>query len=137
MNRQLTVCLLCVVAFFSAVCAVGTEAVLSISSPADGSDVPEIINVSGTINVSAPASVYVVVHPVNTGDYWVQQQGSVSNNGTWRVNSVHFGQGQIGVGEVYEIRAFINPESPLRSGQVLKEWPAAQAQSGTVAVTRR
>ena len=81
------------------------------------------------------ATVWVVIHPTKQSDYWVQQKVSVKESGKWKV-SVNVGQDRQGVGEQFEIKAFANPKDKLEQGMKLSDWPAAEAKSDVVEVTR-
>jgi hypothetical protein len=77
------------------------------------------------------------VHPMAVADYWVQQQITVRGDGTWRV-IIHIGRpGTIDVGKYFEIMAVANPKIKLKEGNILKEWPAAQAKSQVIEVIRK
>jgi len=107
-----------------------------IASPANGGKVSELVTVEGTVS-DPQADVLVVVHPTaGQGGYWVQQPATVNNDGKWEASQVHFGQGAQGAGETFEVRAFVGPKGKLHTGQVLQEWPAADARSNVVKVTR-
>jgi hypothetical protein len=108
---------------------------VQVENPKDGTTVSEITAVSGTVS-DPQADVFLVVHPTATGDYWVQQSPTIGDDGKWGT-SVHIGQGSQGVGEVFEIRAFVGPNQNLTRGQVLTDWPSAKARSNVVRVTRQ
>src|SRR5437667_1385455 len=66
----------------SSVQAAGTN--VSIIEPKDRATVPERPYVEG--KVSDPnAQVWVVVHPTEVSDYWVQPPLTVRKDGSWRV----------------------------------------------------
>ena len=125
------------VALFAAVLAFAQTTKLSvqIENPKDGSTVSEIATVSGTVS-DPQADVFLVVHPTANGDYWVQQSPTVGDDGKWMATA-HFGQGSRGVGEVFEVRAFVGPNDNLNRDQKLSNWPSAKARSNVVRVTRR
>src|SRR5689334_20355528 len=65
------------------------SAAIEIINPHDGDTVPEKSFVD--VKVSGPATtVWVVIHPMQTGDYWVQQELSDRGNGKWRTQ-IHVG----------------------------------------------
>ncbi len=135
--KKTSICLLSLLLFAGTVALAEIAALtLSIEEPADGASVPEKTSVSGSVN-DPQAEVFVVVHPAATGDYWVQQPATVDNDGKWTASPVQFGEGRKGVGEVFEVRAFAGPDTPLQRGQVLKNWPKAAARSNVVRVTRK
>jgi len=107
-----------------------------ITAPADKSQVPERPLVEGTVS-DANASVWVVVHPMEVADYWVQPAVTVREDGTWKVMAYMGRPGDIDVGKQFEIMAFANPAEPLKEGDVLKGWPKAQAKSQVIEVTRK
>jgi hypothetical protein len=89
--------------------------------------------------VSDPdAKVWVIVHPLEVSDYWVQAKPSVSEDGTWRVK-VYVGRpGPDDVGKSFEILALANPQSELREGKLSGgDWPKARAESKLITVIRR
>jgi len=109
---------------------------LSVKSPLDNGNVVERDFVEGTVS-DPRASVSVIVHPMEVGDYWVQQNVNVRKNGTWRVQ-IHIGRpGAVDAGKRFEIRAVANPNTALREGTKLSTWPQVQAQSDIIEVTRR
>ena len=108
---------------------------VSITSPADVSSVGLRPVVKGT--VSDPAStVWVIVHPLETGDYWVQPRVKVSDDGTWEVR-IYIGRpGSIDVDKLFEVRAVANPTTKLQEGNVLGGWPKAKASSYVIELKR-
>lgn len=109
---------------------------LHIASPENRSEVPEQPVVEGTV-ADPRATVWVIVHPLEVADYWVQQPITVGDDGSWEVQ-VHIGRpGDIDVGKHFEILAVANPRSKLRKGDVLSGWPKAQYRSQRVVVTRK
>jgi hypothetical protein len=107
---------------------------ISITEPKDGDAVPELPNVKGTVS-DPNARVWVVIHPMKQSEFWVQQSITVQDS-TWEV-TVHIGQGTLGVGERFEIRAVANPKEEIGERDVLPGWPDAQSQSRVIKVTRR
>jgi hypothetical protein len=108
---------------------------LRITAPEEGAAVPERPFVKGRIK-SLHAKVWVVVHPMEVSDYWVQQPVTVGEDGAWEVQ-IHVGQpGPDDVGKRFEIRALANPKSTLRQGDTLGGWPDARWYSQVVRVTR-
>jgi hypothetical protein len=107
-----------------------------ITAPADKSQVPERPFVKGTVS-DANAVVWVVVHPMDTSDYWVQPPVTVKEDGAWKVK-IYIGRpGNADVGKQFEIIAVTNSESEIKEGDVLKNWPKAQAKSQVIEVTRQ
>ncbi len=109
---------------------------VSITSPVDGSSVGERPVVEGMVG-DPKATVWVVVHPLEISDYWVQPRLSVRETGSWKVQ-INIGRpGRIDVGKLFEIRAVANPKMDLREGLVLDRWPESAAMSELVEVTRK
>jgi hypothetical protein len=107
-----------------------------IAAPTDKSEVPERPVVEGSVSDNS-ARVWVIVHPMEVPDYWVQPSVSVDPGGTWRV-MIHVGRpGNDDVGKQYEILAVTDPKQALKDGTVLDGWPRARARSQIVNVTRR
>src|SRR5687768_10657195 len=78
-----------------------------VTSPASGSAVPERPIVEGTVS-DPKATVWVIVHPLEVSDYWVQPRVTVRENGTWRVQLNIGRPGRIDLGKSFEIRAVAN-----------------------------
>ena len=109
---------------------------VAITSPPDGSSVELRPIIEGTVN-DPSASVWVVIHPLEVSDYWVQPRISVRNNGSWKVQ-IHIGRpGSVDVDKFFEVRAIANPELDLREGQVLDGWPDAAGTSNMVEFIRK
>ncbi len=109
---------------------------IAVNSPPDGTSVLERPIVGGSVAGNV-AQVWVIVHPMETSDYWVQPKVAVRRGGLWRVQ-VYIGQpGSIDVGKHFEIMAVANPRRTLREGLVLGTWPEAESQSAVIEVIRR
>lgn len=114
----------------------GQQLKLRIAAPPDKAKVPERPFVEGTVT-DPNAKVWVVVHPMEVSDYWVQPSVTVKGNGTWKV-MIYIGRpGTIDVGKQFEIMAVANPKARLKEGDVLREWPEAQRKSQVIEVTRK
>lgn len=112
------------------------QIVLHIIEPKNEDLVPEQPYVKGTV-VDPNTKVWVIIHPMEVSDYWVQQRVNVKEDGTWRVQ-VHIGKpGFIDVGKQFEIMAVANPKVKLKEGDVLDEWPEAEGNSQLIVVTRK
>ncbi|MBM3300856.1 MAG: hypothetical protein FJY85_12990 [Deltaproteobacteria bacterium] len=109
---------------------------MSILEPVDGQSVVERQYVSGKTTDSS-AEVWVIIHPMEVSDYWVQPRTSVRDDGTWKVSAYVGRPGGIDVGRLFEIRAVANPKQDLREGQVLSYWPEAQWKSKVIEVKRK
>ena len=109
---------------------------LVLLEPGHGAAVPEWPYVRGRVQ-NSKVHVWVIVHPMETGDYWVEPQAGVRDDGTW-VAQAHIGRpGTIDVGKRFEVRAVANPASALHEGDVLPFWPDAQWSSDLIEVERR
>jgi hypothetical protein len=109
---------------------------IAIILPTNSSSVSERPIVEGTVS-SSKAIVWVIVHPLEVSDYWVQPLASVQGKDSWRTQ-IHVGRpGDADVGKLFEIRAVANPKAVLREGLVLNQWPEAVAVSNAVTVTRK
>ena len=87
----------CVVAA-SVAYAEAEKAPISITKPGNETKVDERPLVEGAVS-NTTAVVKVVVHPMETGDYWVQPNVSVKTDGTWKVQ-IYIGRpGDIDVGK--------------------------------------
>ena len=108
-----------------------------ITEPKNRDTVPERPYVAGKVS-NANAAIWVVVHPMQVADYWVQPQLTVHrDDGTWRVG-VYIGRpGTVDAGKHYEIMAIANPKRPLKEGDVLRFWPDAESKSEVVEVVRK
>ena len=116
--------------------ALAAELKVAISFPADESKVAQRPIVKGLIS-DPKATVWVVVHPLEGGNYWVQPRINVRDSGKWTVQ-IHIGRpGPKDVGKYFEVRAVGNPGATLREGKVLDDWPAAAAISNTVELIRK
>ena len=107
-----------------------------IISPANRSKVPN----RATVSVRSPADVvkvWVVVHPVETGDYWVQPEVMKTGPNTWKVEAYFGRPGTIDGNRKYEIIAVGDPDKGLKEGDVFKAWPNGWWQSQVIGVVRR
>lgn len=109
---------------------------VAITSPADGSSVVERPTVEGTISDSK-ATIWVVVHPLEVSDYWVQPRVTVRETGSWKVQIFVGRPGRVDVGKLFEIRAVANPKTALHEGLVLDRWPESAAISELIEVARK
>src|SRR5215813_748121 len=75
-----------------------------ITTPANNEQVEELPFVEGTVS-DANATVWVVVHPMEVPDYWVQSPASPREGNKWRVQ-IHIGRpGTDDVKKHFEIMA--------------------------------
>lgn len=81
--------------------------------------------------------VWVVIHPMEASDYWVQPSLTVKNDGTWKV-MIYVGRpGRIDVGKQFEVMAVANPKVNLKEGDVLSGWPEAEWKSEVIELIRK
>ena len=109
---------------------------LRITAPEDKAAVSERPIAEGTV-ANPSAKVWVIVHPMEVADYWVQQAVTVNTDGTWEVQIDIGRPGTVDVGKRFEIVAVANPKARFRKGDVLGGWPLAQWKSQVVRVTRK
>lgn len=103
--------------------------------PRDGAVVPERPLVEGTVS-DPNADVWVIIHPMDVSDYWVQPRISVRGDGTWTVQ-VYVGRpGRLDVGKRFEIMACANPSQPVSEGTIVTWWPDAKWKSEVIRVLR-
>ncbi len=107
-----------------------------ITSPKNGDTVPERPYVAGKVS-NPNAAVWVIVHPMEVSDYWVQPRLTVNEDGTWRVGIYVGRTGNADSGKRYEIMAIANPKRPLKEGDVMRYWPDAESKSEVVEVVRK
>lgn len=105
-----------------------------ITEPQDGAKVPARPFITGTV-ADPGAKVWVIVHPTEVGDYWVQQVTSPREDMTWRVQ-IYVGEPNTPAGTRYELRAVANPTAQLGEGNVLDGWPEAKWRSQVIEVVR-
>lgn len=108
---------------------------VEISSPKNETEVIERPIVKGIVS-DPGADVWVIVHPMEVSDYWVQPRVTVRKSGEWKV-MIHIGRPGKDVGKHFEIMAVANPKEKLKEGLVLNYWPKADARSEIVEVIRK
>lgn len=109
---------------------------INITAPPDKTQVPERPIIEGIVS-DPGAKVWVIVHPMEVADYWVQPCVTIEKSGTWRV-MVYIGRpGNMDVGKYFEIMAVANPKAALKEGVILNGWPEAQGVSQSIVVTRK
>lgn len=114
----------------------GGEMKISVTAPATESSVVERPIIEGTVS-DATATVWVIVHPLEVSEYWVQPRVTVRESGIWKVQAFIGRTGTIDTGKLFEIRAVANPRVTLNEGQVLDQWPEAGATSNVIEVSRK
>lgn len=106
-----------------------------ISTPADGARVTYRQKVSGTL--SGPnAEVWLVIHPKETSEYWVQPRIAATNDGSWSVTAYIGRSESLDVGKEFEMKAFANVTVSLKEGPAA-DWPVGQAKSDLLNVVRK
>lgn len=81
--------------------------------------------------------VRVVVHPLNTGAYWVQPLPTPGKDERWSVLAYFGRSGDIDSGKVFEVMAVGDSDQMLEEGTVLAGWPKAPQRSPAIRVTRK
>jgi hypothetical protein len=110
---------------------------LVITAPEDGSYVLWRATIEGKVVDSVNDKVWVVIHPTEGSQYWVQPRLSVKKDGAWRVR-VHFGEsGLRHTGLRFEVRAIANPKIELKEGDRFGFWPEALEKSQVIEVIRK
>jgi len=108
---------------------------IRLTVPLDRAKVTERPLVEGVV-ADVGAEVWVVVHPLEVSDYWVQPPITVRQDGSWGVQ-VYIGRpGMIDVGKHFEVMACANPYLQLWEGLVLSNWPKAEWKSNVVRIVR-
>ncbi len=109
---------------------------INITEPTEGPAVPRRPFVKGTVS-DPNAKVWVIVHPMETGNYWVQPSLTPKKDGTWKV-MIYIGRpGTEDVGKHFEIMAVANPEKKLKEGDVLSGYPEAKGKTQVIELTRK
>jgi len=109
---------------------------ITITGPEEGDEVPEHPTVSGTV-CDTQARVWVVVHPMEVADYWIQPSVAVKADGTWRAVPYIGRPGDIDKDKHFEVRAVANPREPLKEGMILGGWPQALWASEVIELVRK
>ncbi len=112
------------------------ELSIAITSPSDKDDVPWRPAVEGKVS-DPKAKVWVIIRPLSVSGFWVQPKASVNRDGTWRVQVYIGRQGPYDTGQLLEVLAVAYPHRNLKEGDILKDWPAARAQSHLILVKRK
>ncbi|WP_020602841.1 hypothetical protein [Spirosoma spitsbergense] len=107
---------------------------LLLNRPSNGRVVPmELLAVGTVLNAQ---TVWVVIRPKGSNQYFVQPPMKVGDDHTWRgviyVGSVNMAN----VGVAFQVRAFVNPVATLKEGDLLHSWPQAELATGIVEVIR-
>jgi hypothetical protein len=107
-----------------------------LTAPCDGARVAQRAFVEGTA-ADANAEVIVIIHPMETSDFWIQPQVTMREGGKWRV-LCYFGEpGQQHSGKPYEVMAILSlSKGQYQEGQLLSGWPESNSKSQVVEVVR-
>lgn len=109
---------------------------IAIAKPCNGAQVGWRTIVKGRV-LNPKSNVWVIIHPLEVNEHWVQPKIDVSSDGTWQVLA-YFGQdGSVDAGKPYEIMAVANPKNLLKEGDAPPDWPDAEPKSDIVRVTRK
>ena len=108
---------------------------ITITSHKDQQSVPLEPIIRGKV-YSNKAQVWVIVHPMETEGYWVQQKGTVRSDAKWYTQIFIGREGTIDSGKHFEIMAVANPKTQVARGDVLDAWPEAMARSEIVELIR-
>lgn len=116
---------------------------VQLMAPSEGSVVARRTPVQGRVAPSV-AEIYVLVHPLSSDVWWVQNTPLVGNDGRWQTEA-YFGTDTKGVGELFEVVALATDEAaPLRllrgtrlaTGQQVRSVSPNFAKSDVVVVRR-
>jgi hypothetical protein len=80
--------------------------------PQNRAEVPERPFIEGYV-ADSRAQIWVVVHPLEVSDYWVQPPVTVHQDGTWAVQIYVGRPGWVDVGKRFEIMACAKPYSRM------------------------
>ena len=107
---------------------------LLLNRPSNGRVVPMELLAGGT--VLNAQTVWVVVRPKGSKQYFVQPPMKVGDDHTWR-GAIYIGSVNVAnVGLRFQVRAFVNPVTTLKEGDLLQSWPQAELATGVVEVIR-
>lgn len=119
-----------------AIASIDATRKIVITSPCDGATVALRHFVEGIV-ADPNARVWVVIHPMEVADYWVQPAVTVREGGKWKV-LCYFGEpGPQHSGKHYEVTALVNPKEALSEGQLYQGWPEAESRSQVIEVVRQ
>lgn len=80
--------------------AITQQNALRIKVPVQNERVPERPFVERTLS-DPKATVWVIVHPMEISNYWVQPTVSVMENSTWKVK-IYVGRPEQGIGDIHD-----------------------------------
>jgi hypothetical protein len=107
---------------------------LALTRPSNGRVVPmELLAAGKVLNAQ---TVWVVVRPKGSKQYFVQPPIKVDHDHTWR-GVIYAGSVNVAnVGVAFQVRAFVNPVDALKEGDLLHSWPEAELATGIVEMIR-
>jgi len=140
--RKIFALLFVLISFFSAMhfavakksAVAKKNANITIASLSRGEKVDAELIVSGT--ATNANEVWVIVHPSETPDYWVQP-AAIVKDGVWGVQISIGRPGTVDSGRHFDIMAIADPRQQLAPAQVIKLWPSARSKSKIISVTRK
>jgi hypothetical protein len=93
---------------------------ITISSPTNGSTAKQYNEVSGFVNKTALEGKFLnIIVTTRTGEYWVQKEPTIQDNGNWSSNPIILGTATLGNDEKFTICVVIAdqqlPESRIYS----------------------
>ncbi|MEI7934352.1 MAG: hypothetical protein WCH30_04775 [Chlorobiaceae bacterium] len=132
--RKILALLFVLISIFSAMHFAVAKENITLVSPANGEKVGAELIVSGTAHNAS--EVWVIVHPAETPDYWVQPTATVKGD-VWDVQISIGRSGTLDSGKHFEIMAIADPRQQLAPSQVMKAWPSARWKSQIISVTRK
>jgi hypothetical protein len=115
---------------------------LSLSAPVDGEKVDLHPSVRGRA-CEKSATLYLIVHPMETPDYWVQAPIYAEENSTWSATAEIGRPGKLDIGKSFQLRAVSGVKGRqkesglLKKGDILSGWPPADHRSAVITVIRK
>jgi hypothetical protein len=107
---------------------------LQITSPKSDTSVPRILPIEGTAKKGR--EIWIIVKPKFGKNFYVQAPIQVKEKGNWSGMLIVGSVGSEDIGQLYEVKAFINPTKKINTGDVLNSWPIAEVSTETIEVTR-
>lgn len=112
------------------------EGEINITDPSKEATVDHEQIVKGKVN-NPRLTVYVLVHPLKTNKWWVQNIPAVDAKGDWQT-LCYFGSQTEGNGEPFEVIALADHGSgALKTGSTIEVLPSKLLRSQVVTVKRR
>lgn len=106
---------------------------LVLKQPVSNQVLPQKIIAEGQVDHAD--FVWVVIHDLTNGGYYVQSPGKVEANGRWRA-PIHVGAINTHSRAKFQIRVFVSPVEVLQEGAILSNWPKAQFSTEAINVFR-